>query len=84
MVYLELELNIEKLWAKVECPTFVIRGAESDIIPAHALDLMKKTKPDLEYINIPGVGHAPTLLNENETKPIFECMEKMSTAPPSQ
>jgi pimeloyl-ACP methyl ester carboxylesterase len=42
-------------------PTLVIRGALSDILAPEGVAVMREIKPDLDVVEIPGVGHAPTL-----------------------
>ena len=78
LIYFELDLNLEKLWLNVVCPTLVIRGATSDILPLQALDVMRRSRPDTALIEIPDVGHAPTLLFEHETAPVIAWMEKQA------
>jgi pimeloyl-ACP methyl ester carboxylesterase len=42
-------------------PVLVLRGAISDILSRDGVTAMREIKPDLEFAEIPGVGHAPTL-----------------------
>jgi pimeloyl-ACP methyl ester carboxylesterase len=42
-------------------PVLVIRGAESDILSPEGVAEMRSLKPDVEVVEVPGVGHAPTL-----------------------
>ena len=42
-------------------PTLLIRGAQSDIVGAPEAAYMRKAAPGLQYVEVPGVGHAPTL-----------------------
>ena len=42
-------------------PTMLIRGAQSDIITSAIADKMVSKAPRLKRVDIPGVGHAPTL-----------------------
>ena len=42
-------------------PVLVLRGSESDILTADGVAAMRELKPDVEVVEIPGVGHAPTL-----------------------
>lgn len=43
-------------------PTLAIRGGESDILLAPCFERMAAEKPDLVRLTVPGIGHAPTLL----------------------
>jgi len=42
-------------------PTLLIRGATSDIITAEIADKMQRMAPNLQRVDVPGVGHAPML-----------------------
>jgi len=42
-------------------PTLLIRGETSDIISAEIADRMQRMAPRLKRVDVPGVGHAPTL-----------------------
>lgn len=47
--------------ALAKVPVLVVRGALSDLLSAQGVETMKRIKPDLQYAEVPGVGHAPTL-----------------------
>lgn len=52
------------LWvpfARIEAPVLVIRGADSDILAARTVARMKQVIGKVEAVEVPGVGHAPTL-----------------------
>lgn len=42
-------------------PTLLIRGETSDIITAEIADRMQRMAPNLQQVDVPGVGHAPML-----------------------
>jgi pimeloyl-ACP methyl ester carboxylesterase len=42
-------------------PVLLIRGALSDLLSRDGVAAMKQTKPDMEFVEVPNVGHAPTL-----------------------
>ena len=42
-------------------PVLAVRGAVSDILDAETVAEMKRRKPDLETIDVPGRGHCPML-----------------------
>ncbi len=48
-------------FARIEAPILVVRGAESDILSRRTIDRMKSTGHNLQWVEIPGVGHAPSL-----------------------
>jgi pimeloyl-ACP methyl ester carboxylesterase len=47
--------------ALARVPVLVVRGALSDLLAPAGVDVMKRIKSDLDYAEVPGVGHAPTL-----------------------
>jgi len=49
-------------FARIEAPVLVIRGAESDILAARTVERMKQVIRNVESVEVPGVGHAPTLM----------------------
>jgi pimeloyl-ACP methyl ester carboxylesterase len=40
-------------------PTLVIRGEITDVLMPSTVDEMRRRKPDLRLVSLPGVGHAP-------------------------
>lgn len=53
-------------------PTLLVRGETSDLLSAAIAGKMKKAAPEMDYVEVPGVGHAP-MLDEPEAKAaIFE------------
>jgi pimeloyl-ACP methyl ester carboxylesterase len=53
------------LWpalAKIACPTLVIWGTDSDVLSEAQARRMAETLPKGELVPVPGVGHAPSLI----------------------
>ena len=53
------------LWPVLErlsCPTLLVWGTESDVLSEEQARRMVKTLPRGELVAVPGVGHAPTLV----------------------
>jgi pimeloyl-ACP methyl ester carboxylesterase len=42
-------------------PVLVVRGALSDLLSAEGVEAMRQIKPNLDYAEVPRVGHAPML-----------------------
>src|SRR6185295_3881894 len=59
-------IDLWNVWGKLEVPTLVLRGAESDVLRPTTVQEMKARKPDLEVAEFPGVGHAPALMSEDQ------------------
>lgn len=57
------------LWAAydaVKCPTLLLRGAESDLLSAQVAQAMTQRGPKARLVELPGVGHAPTFVHQNQ------------------
>ena len=47
---------------RVTCPTLVVWGSDSDVLSEAQARRMVDTLADGELVTVPGVGHAPTLV----------------------
>ncbi|NRR31559.1 alpha/beta hydrolase [Oxalobacteraceae bacterium] len=59
----------EGLWAAydaVRCPTLLVRGAESDLLSPATAASMTQRGPRATLVEIPGVGHAPTFVHDEQ------------------
>ena len=54
------------LWDAVACPTLVLRGQHSDLLGAATAAAMATRGPRARVVEIPGVGHAPMLLDAQQ------------------
>ena len=57
------------LWGAYDalsCPTLLIRGADSDLLSAETARAMTQRGPSARLVELPGVGHAPTLIHEDQ------------------
>ena len=62
----ERDMELWHLYDALRCPTLVIRGAQSDLLARSTVEQMRSRGPKASVIEIPGVGHAPTLLNAEQ------------------
>ena len=63
------ELNDVDLWPvydRITCPTLVIRGAVSDLLLPGTAAEMTQRGPKASLYEVPGAGHAPALLAEDQ------------------
>lgn len=44
-------------WERLSAPVLLMRGGESPVVPAAAADDLRRTRPDIEQITVPGAGH---------------------------
>jgi len=57
-------IDLWNVWDKVTCPTLVLRGAESDLLPQETAREMTERGPKATVVEFPGVGHAPALMSK--------------------
>lgn len=50
----------------VRCPTLVLRGAESDLLTLKTAQAMTQRGPRAQMYELSGVGHAPTLVQDDQ------------------
>ncbi len=60
------------IWDMIKCPVLLVRGAESELLPAAVADEMTKRGPKARLVTIAAAGHAPALLEDREIRPIRE------------
>ena len=62
----EKDLEMWPLWDAIRCPTLALRGAQSDLLTPATCEQMKQRGPKAKVVEIPGVGHAPTLMHADQ------------------
>jgi pimeloyl-ACP methyl ester carboxylesterase len=62
----EKDLEIWHIYDAVRCPTLLIRGERSDVVSRQSAAEMARRGPKAKVVELPGVGHAPTLLQPNQ------------------
>lgn len=68
----EKDLELWDLWDAIGCPTLVLRGAQSDLLTRATCDQMAGRGPKARVVEIAGVGHAPTLMHEDQIRIVRE------------
>ena len=64
----EKDFELWPVWDAIRCPTLVLRGAQSDLLMRETAEQMKQRGPKAKVVEIPGVGHAPTLMHEDQIR----------------
>lgn len=64
----EKDLEMWPVWDAIRCPTLVLRGALSDLLTRDTCEKMAGRGPQAKVVEIPGVGHAPTLMHEDQIR----------------
>ncbi|HEU0117602.1 MAG TPA: alpha/beta hydrolase [Alphaproteobacteria bacterium] len=69
---LEADVDFWDIYDKVKCPTLVIRGKDSDILSSETAQQMTQRGPKAKIVELPGVGHAPALMDADQIKLIAD------------
>ena len=56
------DVNLLEFWDRITCPTLLIRGAESDLLPREVALEMTRRGPRPRLAEFDGIGHAPMLM----------------------
>ncbi len=65
-----VDVDLWQIYDAISCPTLLVRGADSDLLlPATARE-MGVRGPKASLIEVPEVGHAPTLMDPAQIAPI--------------
>lgn len=59
-------MSLWPLYDAITCPTLLLRGAQSDLLDASTAREMTGRGPRARLVEIPGVGHAPSLIPESQ------------------
>jgi len=65
-------IDLWKTWTEIRCPTLVLRGAESGVLSHETLLQMQALRPGVEVLELPGIGHAPALMSDNQVAAVEE------------
>ena len=60
------EINLWPLYERIACPTLVVRGAETDLLTRDTWERMGACGPRAKLAEIPGVGHAPMFMADDQ------------------
>lgn len=73
---LPFALRLWHIWDAISCPVLVLRGADSPILSAKTAAKMQKRGPkQVEVVEFPGIGHAPSLMKADQIAIIREWIE---------
>lgn len=66
--YLLQDVQLWPLYEAIRCPVLALRGATSDLLTREVWLAMGERGPRATLIEIPGVGHAPMLMEEDQIR----------------
>ena len=66
------DVELWPLFDAITCPTLLLRGEKSDLLTPQTAQAMTQRGPHAKLIEVPDVGHAPTLMDEAQIAPVRE------------
>jgi pimeloyl-ACP methyl ester carboxylesterase len=63
-----LALTLWNVWDQISVPTLIVRGAESDLLSHQTVKEMCERHAGASFVEIAGVGHAPTFFHLDQIK----------------
>jgi pimeloyl-ACP methyl ester carboxylesterase len=75
----DADVDLWALWEKINCPTLLLRGSESQLLTADTAARMATTGPEAMLATIAGVGHAPALMADDQIALIADWLAPDST-----
>jgi len=75
----ERDIELWPFYDAIRCPTLVLRGAESDLLARETAQRMAQRGPKARVVEIPAVGHAPTLMEAGQISVVREFLMEGGT-----
>jgi pimeloyl-ACP methyl ester carboxylesterase len=69
-VYAASEQILWQSYEAFDCPVLIVHGAESDLLSDATVAEMRRRNPRAQVLEVPGVGHAPTLMTRAQIEPV--------------
>jgi pimeloyl-ACP methyl ester carboxylesterase len=66
------DVDLSRYWDAVACPTLLLRGENSDVLPKEVATQMAQRGPKPRLVEFPGIGHAPMLMAEDQIRTVRE------------
>lgn len=67
-------------WEKISCPTLLIRGQHSVVLPTDIVDRMREKGPDFDFIEFENCGHVPSLMAPDQIEAIASWLNTTQTS----
>jgi pimeloyl-ACP methyl ester carboxylesterase len=69
------QANLWPVWDAIQCPTLLLRGAESDLLSTTTAQAMQVRGPRPQLLEFAGIGHAPMLLSADQIEPVVRFLQ---------
>jgi len=64
------ELLLWQAFESLICPVLIVRGTQSDLLTQETVHEMMRRQPRARLLEVPNVGHAPTLMQDSQLDPV--------------
>ena len=64
------DIDLWYMYDAIDCPTLLLRGAESEIVSHDVAMEMKRRGPRAKVVEFAGIGHAPALMSKDQIEAI--------------
>ena len=64
------DIELWPFYDAIACPTLLLRGETSDLLTHDAALQMSRRGPRATLVEVPGVGHAPMLMDDSQVAPV--------------
>lgn len=71
-----VDVSMWEYWDPIRIPTLIVRGEESDVLTRETLAEMLTRHPGAESVEIPGCGHAPSLMTTDQIRLVRQWLEE--------
>lgn len=68
------------LWESIRCPVLLLRGENSPLLSREAAERMATTGPRAAVVEIPGCGHAPSLMTDDQISVVENWLDTAGTS----
>lgn len=66
------DIDLWPLWERIDCPTLVLRGSDSDVLLRDTAEEMTRRGPRARLVELAGIGHAPMLMAEEQVRTVCD------------
>ncbi len=72
-------IDLWPIYEQIRCPTLLIRGEQSDLLSASVALEMTQRGPKATLVQFPNIGHAPSLLPEDQVAAVVDFIYRQPT-----
>jgi pimeloyl-ACP methyl ester carboxylesterase len=71
----EADIDLWQVWDRIGCPVLVLHGAQSVLLTDDVVAEMHRRGPAVKVVTLPGIGHAPALMADDQIQIILRWLE---------